>query len=154
MLPHTRFEAVIMLIVFGVVVYFAWYIGKNQNQLVQTLLQQPAPNSPDSDAMGQPPIHGLLPDKYADQQVNPEIDSLKALDKIAELCDKCAHEDNQCTTQCTNQDTIDTCENLTGYANMPRLPCPIDDHGISSYGMFRTDPHFGVGLSGSGFNNF
>ena len=146
MLQHTRFEGIIMIIVFGVSVYFAWYIGKNQNHISHTLLKQPvnASNHPDSQTIDQPPIHGLLPDKYPGKQVTPEIETIKVLEQIAELCDNCAREDNQCTAQCTNHETIDTCEKLTGYANLPRLPCPIDENGISSYSIFRTNSHVGI----------
>lgn len=132
MFPKTQFEAAILLLAVGIAIYFAWTMGRRQAHLPLDQMQ-------DEDAFPQQPAEPVdtpLPQIKADQVIQQK----------SELCDSCADPDNQCSAACTSDTTIRMCEDLRGYANIPRLPCPIDEEGVSSYAMFRAEPHVGVGL--------
>ena len=139
MFPKTQFEAIILWMTVVIGMYFAWFMGRQHAQLsLDTAATPHDDHQPVADVADVTDVTDVSSEGDV-LEVTPEIQ------KMSDFCDSCAEANNQCSSVCTSQTTIDTCQNLKGYVNMPYLPCPLEEDGISSYSMFRVDPHRGVG---------
>lgn len=148
----TTFETIILALVTVVTVYATWcagrQVGRQQgHQFATTSGYVNSAGATDGDGGSVSNSKGTVGDQTTEESTEEpsEADELvSTLEGLSTFCGLCAHPDHQCSDACTSPDVIATCEKLNGYANLPRVPCPLQGEGIRTYAMFRGEPHMGM----------